>query len=50
MAKKLDKTVEPSENKACCQYCKSHSNHPSKCKVTGKYVGRKQAACSKFKN
>jgi hypothetical protein len=52
MAKKLDKkneSVEPNETKACCQYCKSHCNHPSKCKVTSKYVGRKQAACDKFK-
>lgn len=53
MAKKLDKkneSVEPNETKAYyCQYCKIHCNHPSKCKLTGKYVGRKQAACDKFK-
>jgi hypothetical protein len=48
MAKKLDKTAEPTETKAYCQYCKSHFNHPSKCKVNGKYVGRKQVACNKF--
>ena len=54
MAKKLDKkkdkSVEPTENKAYCQYCKSHRNNPSKCKLTGEYVGRKQVACEKFKN
>lgn len=49
MAKKLDKTVESNETMPYyCQYCKSHCNRPSKCKVTGKYVGRKQAACNKF--
>ena len=53
MAKKLDKknkSVEPSESNDCCQYCKNHQNHPSMCKVTGKYVGRKKAACENFKN
>ena len=53
MAKKLDKknkSVEPTENKAYCQYCKKHCNRPSTCKETGKPVARKQAACDKFKN
>ena len=52
MAKKLDKkneSVEPTEVKVYCQYCKNHCNHPSRCKVNGKYVGRKQEACGKFK-
>lgn len=53
MAKKLDKkkdkSVEPTKDKACCQYCKSHCNRPSTCKETGKPVARKQAACDKFK-
>lgn len=53
MAKKLDKkneSAEPTKTKAYCQYCRSHCNRPSKCKLTGKYVGRKQTACDKFKN
>lgn len=53
MAKKLDKNNKSAESNETmpyyCQYCKSHYNHPSKCKLTGKYVGRKQAACDKFK-
>jgi hypothetical protein len=42
--------AEPTETKkAICQYCKSHSNKPSKCKETGKYVPRKCEACEKYK-
>jgi hypothetical protein len=53
MAKKPNdknkKKAEPTEKKAICQYCKSHSNRPSKCKETGKYVPRKCEACEKYK-
>jgi hypothetical protein len=41
--------AEPTEKKAICQYCRSHSNRPSKCKETGKYVPRKCEACEKYK-
>lgn len=49
--KKKDKSMEPKpvKNTECCQYCKSHMNHPSKCKLSGKYVSRKHEACDSFK-
>ena len=49
MAKKSKEVVAEPKNVCLCQYCKSHCNHPSKCKETGKYVARKQEACDKFK-
>lgn len=56
MAKKSDKKTgkkaavktEPTD-KCVCQYCANHRNHPSKCKKTGKYVGRKAPGCKEFK-
>ena len=37
--------VEVKEDR--CQDCKTHKNNPSKCKLTGEYVGRKHK-CDKF--
>ena len=53
MAKKLKyKAVKPVEqdSELVCQHCSHHKNHPSMCKVTGKYVGRKAAACESYKD
>ena len=46
---KNETKAELTETKKVCQYCKNHSNKPSKCKVTGKFVPRKCEACNKFK-
>lgn len=51
-AKKADKTeianAESTKTLFCCN-CKSHSNHPSFCRLNKKYVGRKAPACEQFK-